>query len=254
MFDKLLGKSSDATAPHYPAGKRMYCIGDIHGRADLLTELHHRIRQDSEVFEGSCQVLYVGDYIDRGEQSAQVIEELLSPDLPGFETIHLMGNHEHAILAFLEDPIAMSGWLSWGGRATLMSYGIPVGAAPGQSGLLQARDTLDKTMPKAHFDFYANGLPAYQEGNYYFVHAGVRPGRPLAKQSIEDQLWIRDEFTRSTRDHGAIVVHGHTISEEAELLPNRIGIDTGAYHSGKLTCLVLEGESQRLIQTGSEGE
>ena len=109
VLDKLRGKRQANTQPRYTPGKRIYCVGDIHGRADLLIEIHSRIREDAKDFQGECQVLYVGDYIDRGEKSAQVIEELLGPGLTGFESIYLMGNHEHAILSFLEDPVAMAG-------------------------------------------------------------------------------------------------------------------------------------------------
>jgi serine/threonine protein phosphatase 1 len=251
VFDKLLGKRQAAGQPAYPAGKRMYCIGDVHGCLGLLQDLHARIRDDAAGFSGQCQVLYVGDYIDRGEASAQVIEELLSEPLAGFEAIHLAGNHEHALLDFLADPVAMAGWLEWGGMATLRSYGINAGLIASREALQGVRDALEKAIPQAHLDFYRSGLTAHREGDYYFVHAGIKPGRALERQVIEDQLWIRGEFTNSRRDHGAVVVHGHTISEEAELLPNRIGIDTGAYQSGVLTCLVLEGEEQRLIQTGA---
>ncbi|MDT8320248.1 MAG: metallophosphoesterase family protein, partial [Xanthomonadales bacterium] len=235
MFDRLRGARAEAVAPAYPPGKRMYCVGDIHGRADLLAELHGQIQRDAAAYDGQCQVLYLGDYIDRGEQSRQVLELLLEQPLAGFEHFHLLGNHERAVLDFLVDPVAMAGWLVWGGRATLYSYGIHAGPMPSRDELRALRDGLDAKLPDAHRDFLENCLPAHAEGSYYFVHAGVRPGVTLDRQELGDQLWIRDEFTRSTANHGAIVVHGHSISEQAELLPNRIGIDTGAFYSGVLT-------------------
>jgi serine/threonine protein phosphatase 1 len=161
-----------------------------------------------------------------------------------------MGNHEYALLDFLLDPVVMAGWLTWGGAATLRSYGIPAGPMPSQQELHSIRDQLEQSLPASHLEFYRNCQPAHAEGSYYFVHAGIKPEIPLQKQQIEEQLWIRHEFTQSTKNHGAIVVHGHTISEQVEFRPNRIGIDTGAYYSDVLTCLVLEGSSQRLLQTG----
>ena len=239
--------------PAYPPGKRMYCIGDIHGRADLLVELQERIVADAADFAGQRQLLYLGDYVDRGEQSRQVLDLLTAGPPPGFEQIHLLGNHEQAMLDFLLDPLAMAGWLTWGGAATLRSYGIHAGVLASRQELQALRDRLEAELPPPHREFLASGLPAYAEGSYYFVHAGVRPGVPLAKQAIEDQLWIREEFTDSQADHGAVVVHGHSISEEVEFRPNRIGIDTGAFCTGVLTALVLEGEQQRLLQTGGVG-
>ncbi|MGD2130811.1 MAG: metallophosphoesterase family protein [Lysobacterales bacterium] len=251
MFDKFRRSRNDPTRPNYPAGKRMYCIGDIHGRADLLQELHALIEQDAEGFDGAPQVLYLGDYVDRGEYSRQVLEMLVEQPLPGFEAIHLLGNHEQAMLDFLADPVAMAGWLAWGGLATLRSYGIHAPMVPLRAQLEELRDQLDRELPGAHRDFLENCRRSYAEGSYYFVHAGLRPGVAVEKQAFEDQLWIRDEFLQSHADHGVIVVHGHTISEQAELQPNRIGIDTGAFYTGVLTCLVLEGSRQRLLQTGS---
>ena len=229
----------------------MYCIGDIHGRADLLEDLHAQIREDASNFDGVNQLLYLGDFIDRGDESRRVIDLLISQPLPDFEYIYLLGNHEQSMLDFLLDAGAMAGWLHWGGRETLLSYGINVPLTPAPSDLDELKVLLERALPAKHLHFLQNCTLSHTEGSYYFVHAGIRPGVKLERQDYQDQLWIRDAFTRSTRDHGAVVVHGHTISEEVEFLPNRIGIDTGAYYSGVLTCLVLEGEEQRLLQTGN---
>jgi serine/threonine protein phosphatase 1 len=247
LFDRF---RRPAAPPAYPPGKRMYCIGDIHGRADLLEQLHTLIEADAAPFDGAKQLLYLGDYIDRGDESRQVIDILLSQSLAGFEYIYLLGNHEHALLDFLIDPEAMSGWLTWGGRETLASYGIQAGLSSSKSELWIVRDTLERATPASHLNFFENCLLSHTEGNYYFVHAGIRPGVALEKQDFQDQLWIRDAFLSSGANHGAVIVHGHSITEQVELLPNRIGIDTGAYSSGVLTCLVLEGTEQRLLQTG----
>ena len=250
VFDKFRRAGREPARPEYPPGRRMYCIGDIHGRADLLAELHKLIERDAETFDGTRQVLYLGDYIDRGEQSREVLDLLIKPVMENFEHICLLGNHEQALLDFLVDPVAMAGWLTWGGMATLRSYGVHAGLLHSREELLKLRDRLQAGFPQAHREFLEGCLPAWSAGGYYFVHAGIRPGVALEKQAIADQLWIGDEFTVSRANHGAIVVHGHSISEQPELLPNRIGIDTGAYYSGVLTALVLEGLEQRLLQTG----
>jgi serine/threonine protein phosphatase 1 len=247
---KPLAGTKGGVARSYPAGKRMYCIGDIHGRADLLEALHAQIREDSANFDGVNQLLYLGDFIDRGDDSKRVIDILISQPLPDFEYIYLLGNHEHAMLNLLADPESMAGWLHWGGRETLTSYGIQIPLSSTKADLIELRALLERATPANHIEFLENCTLSHSEGSYYFVHAGIRPGVKLERQDYQDQLWIRDAFTRSTRDHGAVVVHGHSISEKVEFLPNRIGIDTGAYYSGVLTCLVLEGEDQRLLQTG----
>jgi serine/threonine protein phosphatase 1 len=228
----------------------MYCIGDIHGRADLLAELHCMIKADAKGFDGLLQVLYLGDYVDRGEASREVIDLLLEQPLDGFERIFLLGNHEQVMLDFLVDSRAMASWLNFGGVSTLQSYGVKTGLIPMLKDVATLRDGLDRQLPDNHRQFLEACAPCYAQGSYYFVHAGIRPGIALDKQELEDQLWIREEFTHSRENHGAIIVHGHSISENVEFLPNRIGIDTGAYYSGVLTALVLEGGEQRLLQTG----
>lgn len=237
--------------PAIPLGKRVYCVGDIHGRADLLEELHHAILADAGGFDGDRVVVYLGDYVDRGEQSARVIDVLMDEPLPAFAAVCLMGNHEQAMLDFLVDPIAMSGWLHWGGQQTLRSYGVNVPTLCSQGDLERVRDRLVGALPVRHREFLERCIPAHTEGDYYFVHAGIRPGIRLDKQAFEDQLWIRDEFLSSRRNHGAMIVHGHSVSDDVEIRPNRIGIDTGAYFTDVLTALVLEGTDRRLIQTGS---
>lgn len=237
-----------------PPECRLYCIGDIHGRLDLLEELHGMILRDCAGFDGRKTVVYLGDYIDRGSQSKQVLDLLVEQPLAGFETVHLLGNHEHAMLDFLRNPQGVgAAWLSFGGQVTCMSYGVGIGRVVMNMDLDSLCEELAEKVPQSHLDFL-NSMPLYHtEGDYCFVHAGIRPDVPIADQEMGDLLWIRDEFTQSRSQHGFVVVHGHTISEEVEALPNRIGIDTGAYQTGLLTALVLEGSEQRLLQTGRGG-
>ena len=236
-------------ASRFIDGARMYCIGDIHGRADLLLDLQAQIEADARSYTGHLMMLYLGDYIDRGSQSRQVVEMLLERPLEGFETIHLKGNHEQALLDFLRYPEDTAAWLDFGGLETLDSYGLSLGFQPRKQDLGELARQLEAVLPDAHRAFFESGLLHWRGGDYLFVHAGIRPGVALDAQHEEDLMWIREEFTGSHRDHGAVVVHGHTISPEPEFRFNRIGLDTGAFHTGVLSCLVLEGADQRLLQT-----
>ena len=237
-----------------PPGRRLYCIGDIHGRLDLLEELHEMILQDCAGFEGRKMVVYLGDYIDRGEQSKQVLDLLIEQPLEHFETFHLLGNHEQAMLDFLRKPDGIgAAWLSFGGQATCMSYGVGIGKVAMNMDLDLLKEELAAKLPQSHVDFLNSLLFYHTDGDYCFVHAGIRPEVPIEDQEMGDLLWIRDEFTQSSSRHDFLVVHGHTISEKVEVLSNRIGIDTGAYQSGLLTALVLEDSKQWLLQTGSNG-
>jgi diadenosine tetraphosphatase ApaH/serine/threonine PP2A family protein phosphatase len=237
-----------------PESTRLYAIGDIHGRADLLRELHDMIRADAgDQRLYRKMVIYLGDYIDRGDDSPGVIDLLRAETLAdaGFESKCLIGNHERALLDFLQDPATGPGWVMNGGEATLLSYGV---GHPRGTGLDDRwrwiRDRLLEGIPAAHLAFLNTLEQGHIEGGYLFVHAGIRPGVPLEKQTARDMLWIRGDFLDSKADHGVCVVHGHTVSPEPDIRPNRIGIDTGAYYSGRLTCLVLEDTTRRFLHTG----
>ena len=241
---------AEIAPPRVGPHQRVYSIGDIHGRADLLQELHSRIESDAANFDGSSSVVYMGDLIDRGMHSREVVDELLDSPLQGFDSIYLMGNHEQTLLDFLQHPRAASGWLDWGGRETLLSYGLNVPMQFNRDEVEELRDAFQDALPQRHLAFYESMQMMHVSGDYLFVHAGIRPGKTLQEQSNEDLLWIRQDFTESRRQHDHVVVHGHTISDEVDFHPNRIGIDTGAYCTGVLTCLVLEDDSRRLLQTG----
>lgn len=236
-----------------PEATRIYAIGDIHGRADLLREMHGKIRADAEGQSLYRKiVVYLGDFIDRGSDSREIIDMMIEDPLAdaGFQSRCLMGNHERSLLDFLENPEAGPNWVIYGGEATLLSYGI---GHPRGNGMddrwAWIQNRLRESIPPSHLKFLKSLEPGHIEGGYLFVHAGIRPGIPLEKQELKDMLWIRNDFLKSKIDHGFCVVHGHTVSPEPEFHPNRIGIDTGAYSSGKLTCLVLEDQARRIIQT-----
>ncbi|MCE2509408.1 MAG: serine/threonine protein phosphatase [Alphaproteobacteria bacterium] len=235
-----------------PNGTVAYAIGDIHGRVDLLEELQAKIQEDARTQAGKRHVVvYLGDYVDRGLTSREVIDRLIEDPLPGFESVHLKGNHEDAMLKFLHDTDIAPGWLAYGGDATLYSYGVTVPRSPLTPDKLSTMQAeFARKLPGRHLEFLSALDLRHEEGDYFFVHAGVRPGRSLEEQSEEDLLWIRDAFLFSADDFGKIIVHGHTISPKPEFQPNRIGIDTGAFASGVLTCLVLDGTEQRILQTG----
>lgn len=239
--------------PSIPEGHRVYAIGDIHGRLDLLDALHDRIVQDAAARAANeMTVVYLGDYVDRGPASADVIDTLLGAPLPGFDCVHLLGNHEAYLLDFLEDASVGPNWFWNGGIQTLESYGVEVESDFALAdGLEDLQAALRAALPANHRAFL-EGLENYRRiGDYLFVHAGIRPGVPVESQDPHDLIWIRDEFLASGADHGCVVVHGHSIGSEPELRANRIGIDTGAFMSGVLTCLALEGTGRRFLQTGA---
>lgn len=235
-----------------PSDRRLYAIGDIHGRLDLLTALHGAVLADHEgrPRDGRDIVIHLGDYVDRGPHSREVIDYLVSGPLPGLSMVHLLGNHDDAMLRFLEDAAAGPTWARYGGDSTLVSYGVRARSDMIGAGRFQdMHRQFVRAVPEAHVAFLRDLRLSFEAGDYFFAHAGVRPGVPLDRQEADDLLWIRDPFLTSDADHGKVVVHGHTPRAEAEIRPNRIGIDTGAFASGVLCCLVLDGEHRRLLST-----
>ncbi len=232
-----------------PEGMRVYAVGDIHGCAKLLDRLTAIIVQDSQAASVQRQIVYLGDYVDRGPDSKGVIERLLAPPPEGFLVQHLRGNHDQMMLDFLTDPAVFSIWKSFGAQETLMSYGVLPPRFDDVAAFEEARDRLAEALPQAHLQFL-QALPlSVTIGGYFFAHAGVHPGIALHDQVPEDLLWIRDEFLNSTQDFGTVIVHGHSPTEEPVRRPNRIGVDTGAYATGRLTCVVLQGTSSRFLHT-----
>jgi len=233
---------------------RVYAIGDIHGEVRALDALHGRIAADAAdaLRRGvSCLIVYLGDYVDRGPDSRGVLDRLTGPAPEGMARRFLRGNHEAVMLNFLTEPAAVAEWLDFGGLETLQSYGVRVAlGVGGAERIRQFGAALAERLPDAHRRFLASLEPMIVLGDYAFVHAGVLPGRPLDQQRVEDLLWIREPFLSSKAWHGRVVVHGHTVVDDPEVLENRINIDTGAYASGVLTALVLEGMEQRVLQIG----
>ena len=216
----------DAQIPN--ENKRLYVIGDIHGRLDLLDRLIAMIRRDAEEHGDAALTVTLGDYVDRGPESRGVLDRLLSNPFPG-DYVALKGNHEALLEAFLEDPAIGTRWRQLGGLETLHSFGIPVAPLMVGRNYDQAAVQLRTSLSSEQKKFLQSLKSSLTVGRYFLCHAGIRPGVPLERQSEEDLLWIRDEFLNSRMDFGKIVVHGDTPTEEPEVLPNRINIDTGAF-------------------------
>ena len=242
--------SADDRSPRVPGDRRIYAVGDIHGRIDLLNKLHALIVADAEAAQNlRPMVVYLGDYVDRGPGTFDVLDVLINKPLAGFESVHLKGNHEDMMLKFLAGPPKPI-WISNGGIATLESYGFETPAALCHPEDLETfRRRLQGALPSDHLRFLQGLRLCHAEGDYFFVHAGVRPGVPLEDQNPYEMMWIRDPFLLSDADFGKRVVHGHTPSRVPEVFENRIGIDTGAFYTECLTCLVLEGAEHWFLHT-----
>ncbi len=224
-----------------PEGQRIYAVGDVHGCLDRLEVLHRAIAADiASQAAADTMLIHMGDYIDRGPDSAGVLKLLAGAIAPSVNRrVDLQGNHEVMMLAALSgDAQSINGWLDNGGDATLQSYGLSAGA---DAGLWAS------VIPEADRHWINTRQIMHREGGYLFVHAGIRPGRPIHLQSTDDMLWIREPFLSSIARHPFVIVHGHTVVREPEIRANRIGIDTGAVMGGPLTCLVLEDDQMRFL-------
>ena len=235
--------------PSLPAELRIYAIGDIHGRLDLLSELLARISSDIAL-RPTARPLYVflGDYIDRGSASRETIDRLIEHGKT-HESIFLKGNHELIAIKCLSDRGLFDQWLRLGGLETLVSYGVPAETLANGKQIAELQSAFHGALPQAHFRFFRDLKNSFECGDFFFAHAGVKPNVELSRQKENDLLWIRGEFLTSKDDFGKIVVHGHTPALEIEVGPNRINIDTGAFATGRLSCRVLEGEELSVIDT-----
>ena len=246
MLKKLFG--DNGSGARTPEGMRLYAIGDIHGCSDLLDTLMDAISADSEKFDGETRLIFLGDYIDRGPDSRGVIERLLETAAARPNAAFIKGNHEAAMLDFLADPWGGEEWLSWGGAETLHSYGVT--SALGRDPEDVAADARER-LPKPHLDFLESLDLTHLCGDYFFVHAGVKPGTPLTAQAESDLLWIRSEFhnTRVADRPDKVVVHGHHPMKKPLDAGWRIAVDTGACFTGRLTAVVLEGTERWFLST-----
>lgn len=237
--------------PALPEGERVYAIGDIHGRLDLLNELLRQIDEDDAARSPSrTTLILLGDLVDRGPHSASVVGRTMRLQAASDRFHAIKGNHEEVMLdALAGEEEAMRLFLRIGGIQTLESYGVGFDDLPEGEETETLIQRMQAAVPKDHADYLAGMENSVRMGDYLFVHAGIRPGVPLDQQSPVEQRWIRDPFLKYQGSHGVMVVHGHSIASEPSLLPNRTGIDTGAYYSGVLTALGLEGTDHWLLQT-----
>ncbi len=258
MPQAMLGRLFRKVAPtrpldsaRVPDGIRVYAIGDIHGRNDLLSNLLEQIAAD-DLARGpaNTQIIFLGDLMDRGPDSAGVIETAMALKASGKNVRFLMGNHEEIYVSACRkrDPKVTRFFLRIGGEATLLSYPITRAEYIGLD-MEQLTERLASLVPERHLQFVESFEDQIVIGDYAFVHAGIRPGVPLSEQKPSDMRWIREEFISQRGDLEKVVVYGHTIYDEVDERGSRIGIDTGAYDSGKLTALGLEGAERWYLQT-----
>ena len=257
MLEKLFSSKKSAAA--VPSGQRIYAIGDIHGCYKELSSLLALIDADHEAREttkaagqkdepSSQHIIFLGDYVDRGPESQAVIETLLALKQHRANVVTLKGNHEAAMLDFLDHPEDLDHWLNWGGEDTLRSYGIsPILGRPP----LELSNELKRQLPKTHEQFLRTLPLTHQAGDYFFVHAGIRPGIAIEEQKEEDLLWIRKRFQNAPPDErpDRVIVHGHDPVKKPVDVGWRIAVDTGACWTGTLCAVVLEGTTRRFITT-----
>ncbi len=251
---RLWGSNRAKDRKRLPENTVVYAIGDMHGCLDLLERAIDEIAEDQARRDGGkAFVVTLGDYIDRGPQSAAVVDRLSSNPFGAATHIPLLGNHEEAMLGFLQDPERWAPWLGMGGMATLSSYGIEEQGFHGSGALRALAAALAKAVPQSHRSFLEGLVTHWSIGDYFFVHAGIRPEVPLESQSIDDLLTIRGPFLRWSRPFPKIVVHGHTPVDNVDFRSNRINIDTGACFTGRLSVLALTNEGAEVLRIERRG-
>jgi len=234
-----------------PKGTRIYAIGDIHGRLDLLETLLAEIKTDVAMYPILRSVyVFLGDYIDRGKWSRETIDRLIKHG-EEHESVFLRGNHEQLAIACLNDRARIDQWLRLGGTETLASYGVVSDLSTNRKRIAETQFAFNNAISPAHFQFFRTLRNSFSCGDYFFAHAGAKPKVDLSRQSESDLLWIRGTFLNSDHDFGKIIVHGHTPVGEVEVRINRINVDTGAVATGRLTCLVLEDQAAWVIDTSA---
>lgn len=237
---KLPSRRNERKPPHVPAGVRIYAIGDVHGRADLLASLLLQIEVDIALHPVSRPIaVFLGDYIDRGPDSKEVLDLLVTPGRTP-EMVFLKGNHETFLLNFLKTPALLDNWRQYGGLETLVSYGLKPPMNPSFNDQARLARDLASATPESHRKFFEALKLSFVCGDFLFVHAGLRPLIPIQEQTEDDLLWIRDDFLLWDKEFEKIVVHGHTPVLEPDIRFNRINIDTGAFATGRLTCMTIE--------------
>lgn len=243
--------SENLKAPSVGERLRVYAIGDIHGRDDLFAQLLELIARDDAGREPlPCRLVLLGDLVDRGPSSAQVVERAMALARSGDDVHFVKGNHEEMFVAMARGDVEVARFFRrFGGLETLASYGLDAAMAADLSDQALAGWALEH-VPRPHVDFLDDFSDGLTVGDYLFVHAGVRPNVPIEAQRTEDLRWIREAFLNHEGSHGKMIVHGHSITADADVRTNRIGIDTGAFASGKLTAIGLEGSERWFVQTG----
>jgi serine/threonine protein phosphatase 1 len=249
LFGRKGEDEGGEAAPRLPQGVRAYAVGDVHGQLHLLDDILSRIDADRQANPADSSVeVFLGDYVDRGPDSAGVIDRLIGrAEEANHPCIFLCGNHEVYVTSFLSDPAILPEWLHNGGMTTLASYGVDAMAPPQDEHAIQ--EAFRAAFPERHRAFLAGLDLMHRIGDVVFVHAGIRPGVAPEDQAADDLLLIRQEFLRHTKPLPVRVVHGHTPMREPEATPWRVSVDTGAFATGRLTCAVLEDDAVRFLST-----
>ncbi len=228
-----------------PEGMRLYAIGDVHGRLDLLTAMHRAIAAEiGRDRPADWRIVHLGDYIDRGPQSKGVLDFLIAARERDPRNVVLAGNHELGLLEFLAAPSASGLFARYGGVETARSYGVDLLSGAIEEG----HRALAAALPQSHVAFLKSLAFSFAAGDFFFCHAGIRPGLPLDRQEPRDLVWIRDEFLAHAGLYEKVVVHGHTPGEKADVRPNRINLDSYACGTGRLSALAADGGAKRILE------